>query len=147
KLADDQPLDIGPHRFIVFRIGAVISDFRVGENYNLSRVGRISEDFLVAGNRSIKNDFPVAFAFSAVAFAAEDAPIFQRKDCLHSCSREWILSILTRKQKSTKHCLREVLEKTKDRVARTLLSAALSAVRYRSLPTLSTGQYPNTAFP
>src|SRR5580704_10710109 len=34
----------------------------------------------------MKNDFAVAFAFGAVAFASEDSPVFQRKDSLHSRS-------------------------------------------------------------
>src|SRR5205807_8289653 len=63
-------------------------------NNNLSRVGRVGENFLVAGDGSIKNDFAVAFAFGAVAFASEDSPVFQRKDCLHSRSGEWIFRIL-----------------------------------------------------
>src|SRR5207248_6221939 len=83
KLADNQPLDVGTCRLIIFSVGAVVSDFRVGENYNLAAVRRVSEDFLVARDGSIENDFAVAFAFSAVAFAAEDSAVFQRKDRLH----------------------------------------------------------------
>src|SRR5437763_15404096 len=98
ELAHDQAFDIGPRGFVVFRIGAVISDFRIGENYNLAAVRRVSENFLVASYGSIKNDFARTFAFGAVAFAAEDAPVFQRKDSLHQCSREWILEILAQVQ-------------------------------------------------
>src|SRR5205085_12589588 len=58
-------------------------------------VGRVSENFLVSGDGCIKNDFAVAFAFGAVAFASEDSPVFQRKDSLHSRSAEWILRILS----------------------------------------------------
>src|SRR5215472_19367019 len=79
---------------VVFRIGAVISDFRSGQNNNLSGIGRVGENFLVASDGSIKNDFAVAFAFGAVAFASKDAAIFEGKDSLHSCSRDWILEIL-----------------------------------------------------
>ena len=94
ELADDQALDIRTRGFVVFGIGAVIADFRIGENNNLAAVGRVGENFLIAGDGSIKNDFAVAFAFGAVAFASEDSAIFERKDSLHSCSREWILRIL-----------------------------------------------------
>src|SRR6266550_2384714 len=97
KLAHDQSLDIGPHGFVVFRIGAVVPDFRIGENYNLATIRRVSENFLVASDGSIENDFAVTFAFGAVAFAAEDSAVFQRKDSLHSCSREWIFRILAGK--------------------------------------------------
>src|SRR5690349_22416175 len=68
ELAHDQPLDIGPSGLVVFRIGAVISDFWIAENYNLATVGRIGENFLVASDGSIKNDLAVTFAFGAVAF-------------------------------------------------------------------------------
>src|SRR5437764_5537006 len=98
ELANDQTFNIGPDGLVVFRIGAVISDFRIGENNNLAAVRRIGENFLVAGDGSIKNDLAVTFAFCAVAFAAEDAPVFQRKDSLHQCSREWILRILAQVQ-------------------------------------------------
>jgi hypothetical protein len=40
------------------------------------------------GDGSIKNDFAVAFASGAVAFASKDAPIFKGKDSWHSCSRD-----------------------------------------------------------
>src|SRR5208282_26154 len=91
KLAYDQPLDVGAHGLAVFGIGAVVSDFRVGQDNDLSGVRRVGENFLVAGNGSIKNDFARALAFSAVAFASEDSAVFERKDRLHCDSWEWIL--------------------------------------------------------
>jgi len=60
----------------------------------LAAVGRIGENFLIASDGSIKNYFPVTFAFGAVTFASEDSTVFERKRSLHSCSREWILEIL-----------------------------------------------------
>src|SRR5581483_157719 len=44
----------------------------------------------VTSDRGIENNFPVTFALRTVTFAAEDLPIFQRKDGLHSVSGEWI---------------------------------------------------------
>ena len=102
KLAHDQALDVRPRGFVVFWVGAVVADFRIGENDDLTSVGRIGENFLIAGDGSIKNYFPVTFAFGSVAFAAEDSAIFQRKDRLHSCSREWILEILAGMRKCAK---------------------------------------------
>src|SRR5580692_7402803 len=86
ELAHDQPLNPRTRGLVVFLVGAVVADLRIGQDNNLPRVGGISEDFLVAGDGSIKNDFAVAFAFGAVAFASEDSPVFQRKDSLHSRS-------------------------------------------------------------
>ena len=83
KLAHDQTLNVGPLRFIVFGVGAVVSDFGVGQDDNLSGVGGVGENFLVAGDGSIKNDFAGALAFRAVAFASEDSAVFECKDCLH----------------------------------------------------------------
>src|SRR2546427_9127799 len=83
KLADNQAFDIRARSFVVFGVGAVVADFRIGENDDLASVGRIGEDFLIAGDGSIKNYFPVTFAFGSVAFASEDSTVFQRKDGLH----------------------------------------------------------------
>src|SRR5580692_1389076 len=103
ELAHDQPLNPRTRGLVVFLVGAVVADLRIGQDNNLPRVGGISEDFLVAGDGSIKNDFAVAFAFGAVAFASEDSPVFQRKDSLHSRSGEWILEILSGIAGRTKH--------------------------------------------
>ena len=94
KLADDQALNIRACGFVIFGVRAVIADFRISENDDLAGIGRIGKDFLIAGDGSIKNYFPVTFAFGAVAFASEDSAVFQRKDCLHSRSGQWILTIL-----------------------------------------------------
>ncbi len=95
ELAHDQALDVGTRGFVVVGVGAVIADFRIGEDYDLAGVGGVGENFLVSGDRGVKNNFPVTFTFSSVAFAAEDPAIFQRKDCLHCISGEWILMILS----------------------------------------------------
>src|SRR5690349_14371825 len=95
KLTHDQSFDKRVCGFVVFRIGAVVSDFGVGKNDDLPGVRGVGEYFLVTGERGIKNYFPVTFAFRAVASAAEDSSIFQRKDCLHWISGDWILSILS----------------------------------------------------
>src|SRR5215469_6406852 len=94
ELAYDQPFDPRTRGLVIFLVGAIISDLGIRQNDDLSGVGRVSENFLVSGDGSIKNDFAVAFAFGAVAFASEDSTVFQRKDSLHSRSDEWILRIL-----------------------------------------------------
>src|SRR5205085_1805404 len=73
---------------IIVRVGAVISYLRIGEDHDLPGIRGISKNFLVAGDGGIKNDFPVTFAFRAVAFTAEDPAIFQRKNSLHCISGE-----------------------------------------------------------
>src|SRR5208282_6733484 len=94
ELAHDQPLDVRAHGLVIFWIRAVVSDFGVSQDDDLPGVRRVSENFLVAGDGSIKNDFAGAFAFSAVAFASEDSAVFECKDRLHWNSWERILEIL-----------------------------------------------------
>ncbi len=91
KLANNQPLDKRMRGFVVVGIGAVIADLGIGQDNDLAGVGGVGEDFLVTSQRGIKNYFPVTFAFRTVASAAEDPSIFQRKNCLHGFSGEWIL--------------------------------------------------------
>src|SRR5579872_710083 len=91
ELANDKAFDPRTRGFVVILVGAVVSDFWIRQNDDLSGVGRVGENFLVSGDGSIKNDFAVAFAFGAVAFASEDFAVLQRKDSLHSRSGEWIL--------------------------------------------------------
>jgi hypothetical protein len=62
----------------------------IGKNDNLPGVGRIGGDFLITGKGSIEHDLAPAFARVSIALAAEDAPVFERKDRLHRLSEEWI---------------------------------------------------------
>src|SRR5437899_11075057 len=83
KFANYKPLNEGSNGFVVFRIGAVIADLRVGEYYDLPGVGWIGEEFLVSGKTGIKNYFSVALCFRAAALASQAAAIFKRKHILH----------------------------------------------------------------
>src|SRR5271163_4914022 len=58
ELAHDQAFNVRACGFVVIRVGAVIADFGIGENDNLPSVGRIGENFLIAGDGSIKYYFP-----------------------------------------------------------------------------------------
>ena len=78
ELADDQALDIGLGRLVVCLVGAVVADLGIGENDDLPGIGGIGGDFLIAGKRSIKNNFALAFAWVPIALATEDAPVFER---------------------------------------------------------------------
>ena len=48
---------------------------------NLFKVGRISQDFLVAGNGSIKNDFADCLPFNSNRLSIEQTSIFQCQQC------------------------------------------------------------------
>jgi hypothetical protein len=53
---------------------------RIGERYDLSRIRRISEDFLIAGQRRIENYFAGGIALGADRLAVEDGSIFQSQN-------------------------------------------------------------------
>src|ERR1700722_18965347 len=98
KLTHHQALDIGPRRFIVGGVGAVIPDLRVGQNDDLAGVGWIREDFLIAGNGSNENKFAGSLGGRTKPPALEDRTVFQGQDGgwqLDSPPRDWIASILT----------------------------------------------------
>jgi hypothetical protein len=50
----------------------------IGENDDLSGIGRIGSDFLITGKGSVKNDLSLAFPRVPIAVATEDAPVFER---------------------------------------------------------------------
>ena len=59
--------------------GAGVADVRIGQRDDLARVGRVGEDFLVAGDGGIENDFACGVAGGANRLAAEDGPVRQRQ--------------------------------------------------------------------
>jgi hypothetical protein len=110
----------------------------------------------------------------AVAFASEDSPVFERKRSLHSCSSVWIFRILSGIAVAAKHGTERGCGKLDDSLRPLRHFFARFAVKgfdrrltqskafdregreelakdaknaYRTLPTLSMGQYPNTALP
>jgi hypothetical protein len=95
KLARNQALDIRTAGLVVGGIGSVVSNLWIGQDNNLPSVGRIGKDFLLASQGGIENHFAKTFSFGAIALTAEDAPVFEREDCLHGFSVEWIESSLT----------------------------------------------------
>jgi hypothetical protein len=55
------------HRLDVFIVGADIADVREGEGDELPGIGRIGEDFLIAGHRGVEADLADGVAFRAEA--------------------------------------------------------------------------------
>ena len=90
EFAHDQALDVGLRGFVVGVVGSVVADLGICENDDLTGIGRIGSDFLITGKRSIEDYFTLAFAGVAMTLAEEDAPVFERKNCLHCRSEEWI---------------------------------------------------------
>ena len=65
----------------VFLVGADIADMRKGEGNDLAGIGRIGENFLVAGKRGVEADFRFADARRAKALAFDDGAISQNQQC------------------------------------------------------------------
>ena len=83
ELADDEAFNVRPGSLVIGAVGAVIADLGIGEDDDLAGVGGVGSDFLVTGKGSIKNNLALAFAGVSVALALKDAPVFERKECLH----------------------------------------------------------------
>jgi hypothetical protein len=79
EFADDQSLDIGPLGFLVIQVGADVADVRIGEADDLPGVAGIGEDFLVAGEAGIENDFAAAPGDGSGRAPCKDSPVLERE--------------------------------------------------------------------
>jgi hypothetical protein len=79
KFADNQPFDVGFPRFLIVAIGADVADVGIREANNLTGVARIGENFLVAREAGIKNDFAAAARASARRAAVKDSSVLERE--------------------------------------------------------------------
>jgi hypothetical protein len=80
--ADHEPFDIWAAGFTVGLICAVVADLRIGENDDLAAIGRVGEDFLIAGDGGIENNFAGALSGRSKTDAFEDDAVFQDENCL-----------------------------------------------------------------
>jgi hypothetical protein len=83
---------VRPRGFFILGIRADISNVRIRQTDNLSRVTWICENFLITGEAGIKNDFTAAPRNSSRCAPMKNAPVFERKNSLPCLSfRQWIL--------------------------------------------------------
>ncbi len=61
-------------------IGADIADVRIGEADDLPGVAGVGENFLVTGERGVKNDFAAAASASARRAAVKDSSVLEREN-------------------------------------------------------------------
>ena len=81
-------------RLLVIDISPDVSNVRICQADNLSRITWIGKDFLVSGEAGIKNDFPAPPGDRSGGAAMKNAPIFERKNSLPCfCLRQWTLSL------------------------------------------------------
>jgi hypothetical protein len=77
EFADNKPLDVRASGFFVIEIGADISDVRIRQADDLARIAGIGENFLIAGEAGIENDFPASARDGAGGAPVKYAPVFQ----------------------------------------------------------------------
>ncbi len=80
--------------FDIFRIGADIADMREGEGDDLTGIGGIGHDLLIAGHRGVEADLAHRLALGAQASALQHGPIGKNDErggnrgCI-ICGRVW----------------------------------------------------------
>ncbi len=66
---------------LIIQVRADISDVWIGEADNLSGVAGVGENFLVASEAGVKNDFTAAANLSARRAAVKYPPVLERENC------------------------------------------------------------------
>ena len=85
QIADHKPGCINLRSFKIFRSRTGVTDVRIGERDNLAGVGGVGQNFLVARQSGIENDFAGGVAFGSDGVAAEDRSIRQRQHRGYCC--------------------------------------------------------------
>jgi len=80
------PPDPWPKALDIFVVDANVTDLGISHRYQLSVVRGIRENLLIAGHRSIKDDFAADLAGNAKTASLEHGPVGQYQSCLHSVS-------------------------------------------------------------
>ena len=70
-------------RLLIFAVGADISDMWIGQRDDLPTIGRIGQNFLLAGDGGIEYHLADTDAFGADTIAAEHRTVGQCKNCRH----------------------------------------------------------------
>ena len=79
EFANDQRFDKRSLGFLIIEIGADVADVRIREADNLARIAGIAEDFLIAGEAGIKNNFPAAPRAGAGSTPVKGSPVLERQ--------------------------------------------------------------------
>src|SRR5436853_470407 len=85
--AHDETADRRIDRLDVFVIGADDADVRERETDDLSGIGRIAQDLLIAGHRGVETDLAHGLSVRAEAMAFEDCSVGECEPCAHKCRR------------------------------------------------------------
>jgi hypothetical protein len=78
ELTDDEGFDVGVRGLLVQAVGADVANVRVGEADDLAGVAGVGENFLIAGEGGIENDFAAPARAGAGGATLKYAPVFER---------------------------------------------------------------------
>jgi hypothetical protein len=81
KFANHQRFDVRLSRLFIVQIRANVSDMGIGQANNLPGIAGIGENFLVASEAGIENDFAAAARYGAGRAAIKYAPVLERQSC------------------------------------------------------------------
>jgi hypothetical protein len=78
--------------FLVVGVRADVADVRIGQADNLAGIAGVGENFLVAGEAGIENDFAAAPRLGASGSSLKNAPVFQSEyGGAYGYLRQWAL--------------------------------------------------------
>jgi hypothetical protein len=79
QIADHQPGDVVAGRLEILVIAADVANVRIGERDDLAGIGRIGENFLIAGHGGVEDHLADGMAVSTDGFTAENAAVGKRE--------------------------------------------------------------------
>jgi hypothetical protein len=82
----DKPLGMDAERLVFSITDPICSDHAVGHEHDLTRIGRIGNDLLIAGERSVEHHLAEYLPFAGEAFTLGAITIFQHEQGLHDAS-------------------------------------------------------------
>jgi hypothetical protein len=114
EFPDNQRFDVRAPGLFILKICPNVSDMRVGETNDLSRITWVSENFLVTSETGIENDFAAAARDGPRGASVKEVPVFEREGRRSVLDfRQWILPwcrsklLLISKSPKATRCLRE----------------------------------------
>ncbi len=93
-LADDQSFYIRTGGLAIRLVGAIVADLRIGEDDDLAAIGRIGENFLIAGDGGVEDHLACALDRRTKTGALEDRSIFQDENRLLQISDSYKVGAL-----------------------------------------------------
>ena len=81
QIANDQSSGVNLRRLLIDSVAAGVADVRIGERDDLTRVRRVGQDFLVAGDRRVEHHLANGLSLRTNRNTAEQRAISECKNC------------------------------------------------------------------